>query len=68
LRRRKSSCAGTKVFYLVSHKILSVTLASGVIVLVVIKHLGLLWPLYALLALPSENEPGEACLWPPSSR
>jgi hypothetical protein len=37
------------LYYAVSHKVLSAAVASGVIVLVVIKHLGLLGPFYALL-------------------
>ena len=37
------------LYYVVSHKVLSAAVASGVIVLVVVKHLGLLGPLYALL-------------------
>jgi hypothetical protein len=37
------------LYYVVSHKVLSAAVASGVIVLVVVKHLGLLGPFYALL-------------------
>jgi hypothetical protein len=37
------------LYYAMSHKVLSGAVASGVIVLVVIKHLGLLGPFYALL-------------------
>lgn len=35
--------------YLLSHTALSVAVASGVTILVLIQHLGLLGPLYALL-------------------
>jgi hypothetical protein len=37
------------LFYVLSHKLLAASVASGLIALVVIKHLGLLSPLYALL-------------------
>ena len=37
------------LYYGVSHTALSAALVSGVIVLIVIKHLGLLGPLYALI-------------------
>ncbi len=37
------------LYYATSHKVLSGAVASGVIVLVVIKHLGLLGPFYSLL-------------------
>jgi membrane protein YdbS with pleckstrin-like domain len=36
------------LYYGLSHKALSATVVSGLIVLIVIKHLGLLGPLYAL--------------------
>ena len=36
------------LYYALSHKALSATVASGLIVLIVIKHLGLFGPLYAL--------------------
>lgn len=35
------------LYYVLSHGALSATVTSGVIVLIVIKHLGLLGPLYA---------------------
>jgi hypothetical protein len=41
--------AGHAILYAVSLKALSAAVASGVIVVVVIKHLGLLGPFYALL-------------------
>jgi uncharacterized membrane protein YjjP (DUF1212 family) len=37
------------LYYGVSHTALSAAVVSGVIVLIVIKHLGLLGPLYALI-------------------
>ena len=40
---------GIILYYASSHLALSVGLVSGVIVLIVIKHLGLLGPTYALL-------------------
>jgi hypothetical protein len=43
------------LYYVVSHKVLSAAVASGVIGLVVIKHLGLLGPFYALLRRRSRN-------------
>jgi drug/metabolite transporter (DMT)-like permease len=39
----------TVLYYLLSHTFLSAAVASGVIGLIVIKHLGLFGPLYALL-------------------
>ena len=39
---------GVILYYVLSHKALSAAAVLGVIVLVVIKHLGLLGPLYAL--------------------
>lgn len=37
------------LFYVLSHKLLAASVASGLILLVVIKHIGLLSPLYAVL-------------------
>ena len=37
------------LFYVLSHKLLAASVASGLILLVVIKHIGLLRPLYAVL-------------------
>jgi uncharacterized membrane protein YhaH (DUF805 family) len=37
------------LFYVLSHKRLAASVASGLILLVVIKHLGLLSPLYTVL-------------------
>jgi hypothetical protein len=37
------------VYYILRHTMLPATVVSGVIIFVVIKHLGLLSPLYALL-------------------
>lgn len=37
------------VFYLLRHLLLSATLASGLIILIVIKHLGMFSSLYAVL-------------------
>ena len=39
---------GIILYYVSSHTALSAAIVSGVIVLVVVKHLGLLGPLYAL--------------------
>jgi hypothetical protein len=36
------------LYYVVAHMSLSVAAVSGVVILIVIKHLGLLGPLYAL--------------------
>jgi membrane protein YdbS with pleckstrin-like domain len=48
------------LYYAVSHKVLSAAVASGAIVLVVIKHLGLLGPFYALLRRRSRRlKPGD---------
>ena len=40
---------GFVVYQLVAHRVLSLSVALGVIILIVIKHLGLLAPLYAWL-------------------
>jgi hypothetical protein len=39
---------GIMLYYVSAHTALSATVVSGVIILVVIKHLGLFGPLYAL--------------------
>ena len=36
------------IYYVISHKVVSITVASAVIVLIVIKHLGFLAPFYLL--------------------
>ncbi|MGI8519142.1 MAG: hypothetical protein ACR2MC_00795 [Actinomycetota bacterium] len=40
---------GVILYYVSSHVVLSATVLSGVIILLVINHVGLLGPLYALL-------------------
>lgn len=40
---------GVILYYFSSHLTLSATVIAGVVVLVVVKHLGLLGPLYAIL-------------------
>jgi|SoiMethySBSTD1v2_1073268.scaffolds.fasta_scaffold43651_5 hypothetical protein len=37
------------LFYVLSHRLLAASVASGLILLVMIKHIGLLSPLYAVL-------------------
>jgi hypothetical protein len=46
---------GVIMYYVSSHLALSAALVSGVIGLVVIKHLGLLYPLYALFRRRSRH-------------
>ena len=40
---------GIMLYYVSAHTALSATVVSGVIILVLLKHLGLLGPLYAVL-------------------
>jgi len=46
---------GIILYYVSSHRIMSAAVLSGVIVLVVIKHLGLIGPGYALLRRRSRH-------------
>jgi hypothetical protein len=55
---------GTILFYAWSHTAMSAAVVSGVIILVAIKHLGLLGPLYALFRRRSRHN---AHLKPPKS-
>jgi len=48
---------GIIVYYLSSHVALTAAAASGVIVLLVIKHLGLVGPVYALFRRARRNAP-----------
>jgi hypothetical protein len=48
---------GIILYYFASHVTLSAAVASGVITLVVIKHLGLLGPVYALFRRAKRNAP-----------
>ena len=43
------------LFYVLSHKLLAASVASGLILLVVIKHIGFLSPLYAVLRRRPRN-------------
>jgi len=45
------------LYYVLSHSALSAAVMSGVIALIVIKHLGLLGPLYALIRRRSRRDP-----------
>lgn len=51
---------GMILYYISAHLALSAGLVSGVVVLIVIKHLGLLGPAYALLRAACVNPDGPA--------
>jgi hypothetical protein len=48
---------GIILYYFSAHMALSAAVVSGVIILVVIKHLGLLGPVYALLRRRARRKP-----------
>ena len=48
---------GVILYYFSSHMALSAAVVSGVIILVVIKHLGLLGPVYALFRRRARRRP-----------
>ena len=48
---------GVILHYFSSHMVLSAAVVSGVIILVVIKHLGLLAPVYALFRRRARRKP-----------
>lgn len=48
---------GIVLYYVSSHMALSAAIVSGVILLVVIKHLGLLGPAYALFRRRARRKP-----------